>query len=129
VVTVGVVYEPGNSASEAEAAEIEQRVGGGLATGSTVIRVRKISTAALGELANLRVAFVTAGIREQQAIADVAAHNSILTITSDLACVRASRCVLGVSGSAQPQIIVSRAAARANAVRFGSAFLMLVREI
>ena len=42
----------------------------------------------IGGLAGIHVAFVTVGVREQQQVADLAARNSILTITSDLACVQ-----------------------------------------
>jgi hypothetical protein len=129
IVNAGIVFEPGNAASEAEAAAIEQQVGGGLATGRGTIRVRRVPASALNGLAGLRVAFVTSGVRDQQQLAEAAARGSILTITSDLACVQAGRCVVGITGGAQPKITVSRAAARATSVRFGSAFLMLVKEI
>ena len=129
IVTAGIVYDPANPASEAEAAAIEQQAGGGLATGRGTIKVRRIPVNALGGLAGIRVAFVTIGVRDQQQVADLAARSSILTITADLACVRAARCVVGITGGSQPQITVSRAAARAARVRFGSAFLMLVKEI
>ncbi|WP_419826549.1 hypothetical protein [Sphingomonas sp.] len=129
VVSVGVIFDPSNAASQAEAAAIEQQASGGLATGRGTIRVRRIPVSALGGLAGIRVAFVTVGVREQQQVADLAARNSILTITSDLACVQAARCVVGITGGSQPQITVSRAAAKAAKVRFGSAFLMLVKEI
>ncbi len=59
----------------------------------------------------------------------VAARASVVTITSDQACVRAARCVVGIGTGERVQITVSRAAARAVNARFGSAFLMLVKEI
>jgi hypothetical protein len=129
VVNAGIVFEPGNAASEAEAAAIEQQVGTGLVSGRGTIKVRRVPANALGGLAGLRVAFVTSGVRDQQQLAAVTARGSILTITSDLGCVQAGRCVVGITGGAQPQITVSRAAAKAASVRFGSAFLMLVKEI
>jgi hypothetical protein len=129
ILNAGIVFEPGNAASEAEAAAIEQQVGAGLPAGRGTIRVRRIPANALNELSGLRVVFVTVGVRGQQQVADLAARASILTITSDLSCVHAARCVVGITGGAQPQITVSRAAAKAAGVRFGSAFLMLVKEI
>ena len=128
-ITAGIVYDPGNAASAAEAAAIEQQAAGRLSTGRATIKVRKIPVNALGGLAGVHIAFVTVGVREQQQVADLAARNSILTITSDIACVQAARCVVGITGGSQPQISVSRAAAKAGKIRFGSAFLMLIKEI
>lgn len=129
VVNAAVIFQPGNAASEAEAAAIEQQIGGGVAAGRGTLHVSRVSATALGALAGVRVAFVTTGVRDQQQVAQAAAHGSILTITSDLACAQASRCVVAITGGAQPQITVSRAAAQAAGIRFGSAFLMLVKEI
>lgn len=129
VVNAAIVFEPGNPASEAEAAAIEQQVGAGLATGRAVLRVHRVPATALGGLAGAKLAFVTVGVREQQQVAEIAARQSLLTITSDAACVQAARCVVGITGTTKPQITVSRAAARAANIRFGSAFLMLVKEL
>lgn len=129
VVNAGIVFEPGNAASEAEAAAIERQIGGGMPSGRATIRVRRIPATSLSALAGVRVAFITEGVREQQQVAEAANRGSILTITSDLSCVQAARCVVAITGSAQPQITVSRAAAKAAGIRFGSAFLMLVKEI
>jgi hypothetical protein len=129
-VLAAILFDPGNAASEAEASAIEHMVGAGLAAGRGTLRVRRVPVSAMGALSGYRVAFVTAGLRgEQPEIAALAARSSILTITSDPACVQAARCVVGISAGAKAQISVSRAAARAANIRFGSAFLMLVKEI
>lgn len=127
-IPAAIVYEPGNGASEAEAASIER--GGPLVAGKGTLRLKRVPVNALGQLAGVRVAFVTSGLRAQEAqIAAAAARGSILTITSDLACVQAAHCVVAISSSPRVQITVSRAAAKAANVQFGSAFLMLVKEI
>lgn len=129
-VQAAIIFEPGNAASEADAAAIERVVGSGLAAGRASLRTRRVPVAALGTLGNYRAAFVTAGLRgEQPAIAAAAARASVVTITSDQACVQAGRCVVGIANGSRVQITVSRAAAKASNVRFGSAFLMLVKEI
>ncbi len=125
-----ILFEPGNAASEEEASAIERAVGGSLAAGRSAIRARRVPIGAMGALSNYRVAFVTAGLRaEQGEIAAAAAKSSVLTISSDAACVQAARCVVGISTVPKTQITVSKAAARASNIRFGSAFLMLVKEI
>ena len=129
-VQTAIVFEPGNAVSEADATSIERAIGGGVAAGRASIRTRRVPIGALGTLGNYRAAFVTTGLRDEQAgIAAAAARGSVVTITSDQACVQAGRCVVGISSTPRVQITVSRAAARAANVRFGSAFLMLVKEI
>lgn len=129
-IAAAIIYQPGDPGSEAEAGAIERAVAGGLASGKGTIRTRRVSVNALGGLSGTRVAFVTQGLRGNQAdIAAAAARQSILTVTSDLACVQSGRCAVAVSTGARVQITVSRAACRAANIQFGSAFLMLVKEI
>jgi len=128
MIPAAIVYEPGNAASEAEAASIERA--GPLVAGKGTLRLKRVAVGALGGLAGVRIAFVTAGLRDQQGqIGAAAARQSILTITSDLACVQAAHCSVAISSSPRVQITVSRAAAKAANIQFGSAFLMLVKEI
>lgn len=128
-INAAILYEPGSAASEAEASAIEAAIGGGVAVGRGMLRVRRVPAGALGKLAGSQVAFVTAGIRDPQQMGEAAARAGILTITSDAGCVRAAHCVVAVSSAPRTQITISRAAAKAANVRFGSAFLMLVKEI
>lgn len=128
VIPAAIVYDPGNAASEAEAASIERA--GPLVAGKGSLRLKRVAVGALGGLAGMRVAFITTGLRDSEGqIGAAAARQSILTITSDLACVQAGHCVVAISSSPRVQITVSRAAAKAANVQFGSAFLMLVKEI
>lgn len=130
IVTAAIVFEPGNGASEAEANAIERAIGAGITAGRATIRVKRVPIGAIGALSGYRVAFVTAGLRsEHSTIAAAAARSSVLTISSDPACVQSGRCVVGVTSAPKTQITINRAAARATNVRFGSAFLMLVKEI
>lgn len=127
-IPAAIVYEPGNAASEAEAASIERA--GPLVAGKGTLRLKRVAANALGQLAGVRVAFVTSGLRDAEGqIAAAAARQSILTITSDLACVQAAHCAVAISTTPRVQITVSRAASKAANIQFGSAFLMLVKEI
>lgn len=129
-VPAAILFDPGNAASEAEAIAIERSIGSGMAAGRAAIRARRVPIDSLGNLSGYRVAFVTVGLRpEQGGIAAAAAKSSVLTISSDPACVQSARCVVGITASPKAQITVSRVAARAANIRFGSAFLMLVKEI
>lgn len=128
LINAAIIFDPGNPASEAEAVSIERQVGDGLVIGRGVIRVHRVPIAALGQPGAIHLAFVTAGIRDQQQLAAFAARQGVLTITSDASCVLAARCVLAVSDATHTQITVSRDAAKASRVQFTSAFLMLVKE-
>ncbi len=129
-VPAAILFAPGNEASEAEADAIERSTGSGISAGRGTIRTRRVPIGSMGNLTGYQVAFVTTGLRgEQDNISAVAARSSVLTISSDPACVQAGRCVVGIATSPKVQITVSRAAARAANIRFGSAFLMLVKEI
>lgn len=123
-----IVYEPGDAASETEARSIERAMGPAMVIGSLRLKPKRVATNALDGLAGAKLAFVTKDIN-YKAIASVAAPRSVLTISSDLACMRAGHCVVGVSSVPKVQIFVSKAASRAARLRFNSSFLMLVKEI
>ncbi len=127
---VAIVFAPDNAASLAEAAAIERTIGGGVAAGGALVRTRRVPVTALEGLRGYRAAFVTAGLRgAHDDIAAAARRHAVVTITSDHGCVQTARCVVGIASGTRVQITVSRAAARAVHARFGSAFLMLVKEI
>ena len=127
--TAAILFDPDNAASEAEANAIERSIGSGLAAGRSAIHARRIPIGAMGSLIGYSNAFDTTGLRTEQGGIAAAAKASVLTISSDPACVQASRCVVGITSTPKTQITVNRAAARAANIRFGSAFLMLVKEI
>jgi hypothetical protein len=130
VIPVAIVYQPGNAVSETDASDMERTLGGGLTLGRATLRTRRVAVSNLGQLGGMKAAFVTAGLRSHQdELAVAASAQSILTITADQACVIAGRCVVGISSANKTQIIVNKAAAKRNGIRFGSAFLMLVKEV
>lgn len=129
-VVAAIIVAPDRPASLAEAAAIERSIGNGLPVGGAVIRTKRVPVTALADLHGMRFAFVTAGLRgEHDAISAAATRESVVTITSDRTCVQTGRCVVAVESAPRVQITVNRAAARAVKARFGSAFLMLVKEI
>lgn len=127
-VTAAVIYEPGDEVSEREARTIERELAGGARVGTLSLRPRRVAANALGELAGVRIAFITRGTNYRQVTAAAAAR-SILTISSDPACARAGLCAVAIQSAPRVQIYVSRTACAAARLRFSAAFLMLVREI
>lgn len=129
-IPVAIIYQPGNEASEAEATAIERALAHGVVVGRATLRPRRVAVTSLAQMGGSRAAFVTSGLRAfQDDVAAAASAQSILTITSDMACVASSRCVVGISAGSKMQIVVNKAAAQRSQIRFGSAFLMLVKEI
>jgi len=130
VTTVAILYSPDSPASISEAGTIERAMAGGVSAGRATIRTKRVTADTLGSLAGYRAAFVTAGLKAAYpGIAQAATRASVVTIGSDQSCVQSGGCIVGITGGARVQIIVNRAAARAAKVKFGSAFLMLVKEI
>lgn len=129
-VTAAIIFDPGDSESVAEASAIERQVGSGIAAGKSILRVRRVPVGQLSGLSGANVAFVTNGLHDRHGdIGAAAQRGGILTITSDLSCVTAGHCAVAVSSGAKVQITVSRAACKAARIQFGSAFLMLVKEL
>jgi hypothetical protein len=127
-VTAAIVYQPGDADSEVEAQAIEHALGNGLVIGSLTLKPKRVSANALGGLIGAKVAFVTRAANDRQ-VASAAAQRSIITISSDPACAQAGLCVVSISSGPKVQISVSKAACKASNVKFGAAFLMLVKEI
>lgn len=130
IIPVAIVYQPGNGGSEAEASEMERALSRSSVSGHASIRTRRVAVSNLAQMSGARAAFVTSGLRTWQSdLAETASAQAILTITSDTGCVVAGRCVVGITEGAKTQIVVSKEAARRSRIRFGSAFLMLVKEV
>ena len=99
LVPIGIVYQPGNAVSEAEANDMVRTLNGGFKLGRATLRTRRVAVSNLSQLANAKVAFVTTGLRaHQDEVAAVASTQSILTITADAGCVVAGRCIVGSPG-------------------------------
>jgi hypothetical protein len=127
-VTAAIVYQPGNAGSEAEARAIEAALGNGVVIGSLTLKPRRVSASALDGLAGAKVAFVTRAANHRL-VASAAAQRSIITISSDPDCAQAGFCVVSISSGSKVQITVSKAACNAAKIKFGAAFLMLVKEL
>jgi hypothetical protein len=128
-VPTAIVYDKNNATSRSEAEQIRALL---LANGTVKAAILKpllVEVDALDGLASFRVAFLTSGLSAQQAaVFRETSRRGIITVSTDLSCVNAAHCVVGVSSSPKVQIIVSRAARAASNAKFGSAFMMLVTE-
>jgi hypothetical protein len=121
-VDVAVVDGPG-------ADELLAVMGGRISAGGVMLTLRRVPLGALAE-SGARVIIVPEGQGSAHGqIAQAARAMGALTISTDMSCVRANRCVVGVASAPRVEIVVSRAAARASGVSFARAFQVMIREV
>lgn len=79
----------------------------------------------MGQPVNMPIAFIMRGAEK---VASSLTRRKIITVASDPACVIAGKCVMAVQSEPKIDIFVSQAASKDAGVRFGAAFLMVVKE-
>ncbi|WP_281300305.1 MULTISPECIES: YfiR/HmsC family protein [unclassified Iodidimonas] len=125
-----IIYDAGNGASKSDADAILAFLTANPAAGKSKLVPRLLPAGDLSALAGAKIAFVadqtTAFL---PAIAAEAKSKAVITVSSDRACVEGGACVVGVSSAPRVEILVNKAAAEATGTSFGSAFLMLIKEI
>ena len=83
----------------------------------------------LNRITDFRFVLVTSGLEhQQQAIFERTRGSGTVTISTDLACVEAGWCVIGVNAEPRVQVLVNGKAAVAAGVQFDATFLMMIRE-
>lgn len=121
-VDVAVVDGPGADA-------VLAAMGASVSAGGVTLTPRRVSLSVLAA-SHARVIIVPEGQASVHAqIAEAARATGALTISTDMSCVRANRCVVGVASAPRVEIVVSRAAARASGVSFAQAFQVMIREV
>lgn len=122
IVDVAVVDGPGADA-------VMAMMGAGVAAGGVTLSPRRVS---LNQLAasGARVIIVPEGQgASHAAIAAAAQRLHAVTLSTDMACVRAGHCVVGVAAQPRVEIVVSRSASRDANISFAQAFRVMIREI
>ncbi|MDR3441241.1 hypothetical protein [Telmatospirillum sp.] len=76
-----------------------------------------------------QIGFLAAGTEASYAaVHDFARTHGVLTISSDLSCVRAAKCSVGVLGAPRVEVSVNRQVLEASGIVFSEAFRMMVTE-
>ena len=128
-VTLAIIYDPHLPDSQAEAASLQKIITGGLQVpGGLKFTAVMVSVNDLSKLSSAKVGIVTKGSCTT-AVAETTASQGILTMTSDLDCVKANRCVLGIVFRPSVEIYFSRSAAEAAKVGFSQAFIMIAERV
>jgi hypothetical protein len=122
---VGIVFDPAQAASVTEKNAIMAAIGAGYSAGGVTIVGRPMEAGAVGAA---QVLFITRGL-DYAAIGSAARVRHVLTIGSDLACVRDGACVVGISTDPTVQIVVNHKAAAAIGASFKAAFRMMIQEL
>lgn len=126
---MAVVYDPANAASKTDADNIKKIVDAGLdIPGGGKLSATLVGVGELSKLSSSKIAFITPGLSSQYG-AIAAAATGVLTITADIPCVKAGKCIIGVVTSPDVTIYYSKAAADAAKIDFSSAFTMLVKQL
>ena len=127
--TVAIVYDSGDAASTSDAEGVQSAFAG-VKAGKNSIETKLVDVNALSDLSGTSVAVLAAGTESHQAAVQAAAAAAgILTASTDMSCVQAGHCVLGVATSPKVEILVSKAAREAAGLSFKTAFLMMVKEL
>jgi len=128
--TMAIVYDPASTSSKSDADGIKKMVDAGITMPSGgKLSAILVSVNELGKLSRARIAFLTPGLSKYfTGINTATSAASILTISTDIGCVRAAKCIIGVSTKPSLTIYYSKTAADNAKIEFSQAFSMLVKQ-
>src|SRR5882672_9101398 len=129
---VAIIYDPANVESKADAQAIKSMIDSGLeAPGGVKLTAQLISIAELSKLSGAKIAFLAHGLHavDYSTVSAAASSANVLTICTDLDCVKTNKCVLGVVSRPQVEVYYSPVAADAAKISFASAFTMLAKQV
>jgi hypothetical protein len=124
-----VVFDPANAESKADADAIKAVIDGGLeAPGGVKLTSLMVPVSEIAKISGAKIAFVTKAACTD-ATSAAAASGGVLTISTDIDCVKAGKSILGVVSKPSVEIYYSKAAGDAAKVGFSQAFSMLAKQV
>jgi hypothetical protein len=129
-INMAIVFDPDNARSKDDALAIkaaaDRRSAGVNGQGLVAMPV---AASDLVSFKGAKVIFVAQGVGDAvfDLVAQVAASDGLLSISADLRCVRASKCILGIVSRPTVEVYFSRHAGDAAHIGFSPAFIMLAR--
>ena len=128
-VRIGIIYIPGDAASERAADSVMHLLGGGLKAGNLVFTPVRVPVDAAGT-ALVDMFFLPDGLGDRiSPVTAAAAKRKLVCLTLDIAQVEKGSCAMGVQSKPKVRIYVNRAAATASKSSFVAVFLMMVSEL
>ncbi len=126
---LALIYDPQVRGSSEDAQSLLNWLNGNMGVSKAELVPMLVDIRQLDENPNFRVGFIAAGMETHYGrIFDYARRNRTLTISADLACVRAGKCTVGVAGAPRVEVIISQMAALSCGIEFTEAFRMMVTE-
>lgn len=129
---VAIIYNPASPESKVDAEAIKSIIDSGLeAPGNIKLTARMTSTSELSGLSGAKIAFLAHGLSlaDYSVVSTAASSVGVLTICTDIECVKTNKCVLGVVSKPQVEVYYSPTAAEAAKISFASAFTMLAKQV
>lgn len=120
-VDVAVVTDGGASKADADAFVAQAAS----VTGDITLKPAIVAPGALAG-SSARVAFIPAGM---SGAAAAAVSKKMITISNDSSCTATQKCAISIVSDPKVDITVSKSAAAASGVTFGSAFTMMIKEV
>ncbi len=128
--TMAIVYDPADATSKNDAQAIQSIVQAGVQIpGGGKLSTILVGINELGKLSRAKIAFLTPGITSHyDDINTATSAASILTFSTDIDCVKAAKCIIGVVTKPSVIIYYSKPAAEAAKIEFSQNFSMLVKQ-
>ncbi len=128
-VVVAVVFDPAKPNSKAEAESIKAMIDSGMEPpGGIKLTATLVSSNEGHKMAGAKIVYIAQGSCSD-AVAATATAGGMLTISTDIDCVKAGKCIIGVVSKPNIEIYYSKAASDAAKIGFSQAFSMLVKQV
>ncbi len=126
-----IIYNPADTGSSEEAKGIKAILEGNFETPGNIKLISVlVPVNNLGLIADSRMAILTSGLKDYyEEISKISIGKNILTMSTDLACVRAGKCVIGIVSKPMVDIYYSKAAADTANIVFSQIFTLLAKQM
>jgi len=130
-VKIAILFDPSQADSKKEAEAIKSIIDSGLdLPGDLSVDGFILPTSQLEKMAGSKIAIVTSNLNAHyNDINSSAGLYGILTMSTDLDCVRSNKCVLGIVSKPRVELYYSRMAADNAKISFGQAFATLLKPV
>lgn len=126
---LAVIFDSRSKDSQEDARNIMTWLSAGADGAKTSLLPVMVDVHHLDEVQGAQVGFVASATESgYAAILEFARRNGVVTISSELSCVRAGICTVGVASGPRVEVIVNRHVSEISGVKFTEAFRMMVTE-